>query len=77
MGTATGGIIGAIIGFLVGGFIPAKGDITASFLSRGVRGMFSTDPIGMTMSFVFVMLGITAFALMGAFIGNSARRLKG
>jgi len=76
MGTATGGIIGAVIGFLVGGFIPAKGDITASFLSRGVRGMFAIDTIGMTMSFVFVMIGIIAFSLIGAFIGNSASRMR-
>jgi len=76
MGTATGGIIGAVIGFFVGGFIPAKGDTTMSFIMRGARGMFNTDAIGFTMSFVFVMIAIIAFALIGAFIGNSFSRVS-
>jgi len=77
MGTAIGAIIGGVIGFFAGGFIPAKGDITASFLVRASRGMLATDTIGLTMSFIFVLIGIIALGLLGAFIGNSASRMRG
>lgn len=75
-GMGIGGFLGGMVGFVVGGIIPAEGNATMSFFSRLMTGnVIVIDPDGFFISSIYALLAVVVLGTAGSIIGALAEEV--